>query len=81
MCLAKGAVQEGLRPTRTLIRVAACGRGQIGLFKNNVPVRVLSLFLFSQLALQLRARTTRTVRWTLVLRPAETNYLGESKTL
>ncbi len=28
-----------------------------------------------------RARTTRTVRWTLALRPAETNYLGESKTL
>ncbi len=59
----------GLRPTRTLIRAAACRRGQIGLFKNNAPVcKRLSCFL---LLPPTRARTTRTVRWTLALTPAE----------
>ncbi len=47
--------------------------GQIGLFKNNTPVcKALSLPVLATRS-PTRARTTRTVRWTLALRPAETN--------
>ncbi len=51
--------------TDTLIRPAACGRGKIGLFKSKAPVcKALSLASPFHRS-PTRARTTRTVRWTL----------------
>ncbi len=65
----------------TLIRPAACGRcPKSDSLKDEPRPRSLSLPVLATRP-PTRARTTRTVRWTLALRPAETNYLGEPKTL
>ncbi len=58
--------------TDTLIRSAACGQGQIGLFKTTRQSQN-ALSSCSRNSLSNAGRTTRTARWTLALRPAETN--------
>ncbi len=67
--------------TDTLIRPAACGRcPKLDSLKDEPRPRSLSLPVLATRS-PTRARTTRTVRWTLALRPAETSCLDESKTL
>ncbi len=73
--------------TDTLIRSAACGQGQIGLFttmrQSQNALSLETLFLCSWTLLQLRPSTRarlawKPVRWTLALK---TNHLKTSKTV
>ncbi len=81
--MATETVRGGAPPhTDTLIRTAACGRVQIGPFKNEAPL----LFVLFLLCSDPRVSTCCTDdpeagRGPLALTSAETNYLGESKTL
>ncbi len=84
--MAPETMNMGGAPPHTDTRIRPEGGSKIGQFKKRGATALHSLLLSLSLTSPFhrsptRARTTRTVRWTLTLRPAETNYLGESKTL